>query len=1011
MRTSFVCSKGYRKSFCEKTSDLITELEELETNWSEKFRFGLQYLPLSAIRERAEFHLAHSLFKETYQLPEDFNFAAYLSGCFDRYALKTINRSMFTWFVLMMLGIMNYCRIKAGYGFHHCHEPAPTDDAPVHRRYLNDVHDPGDEVSSTSHAVHMVTVSCYVEDCKFFVFCALLLVIYTSVIVFISRVYKLRLINRIGFNGPEDYLGFLQFAEEEVKSEQDARVTSAALKKEIDNVLDADEHHGEEDEFREVGEFLSRSFTTLGEVFQDCVLAIKLAVIAFVNPARVTKNENTPTILSLKSHEADEPSTHTEDGKETDLSTGDGDDSASGRRHSGGSEQHGSEDHNFSRKRIMSKLTSTMRGKSVKFRNSLLQKGSPTPRHSVSPVDTSAQSKDGGDDAKSNQERLAAAVAASNTTAPMVVQRRTMTSRMSMHHRPHHLHADDELPANSPIMEFLQKIKVPDVAEENQFVVSSNSGNNSQHNSGHNNEAFGIVDAAAVSPSRVAPDKHAKRHTFVKKLSSHEFAHPHNNNNNNNNSFHNNEITSNDSSSEKHIALLVPVAKGVPRRNSIHVKRPEHNLSTIEKFHMDHPVRETHHVIDMRLLNQVIANSKAKKEKSSASACWDQIVVWTAQAIAGCAGLCRSNKVTDGNKEEQKNGGNGHHGGGGGRGFNECDLSDDFSDIYFFGKPLWFFRAVELCIMFNCLYLALWVTNFIKIATELDISISWQIITQICMAIPFIVVIPAIGFIAKTSSLLTAISELNLEVVQEVLVETEDTNVLLDELRRKMLERIESITTVDMDKMQIIHGLFAEIDQDGSGSIDKIEFRVLLRALKLTYSDQRFKRLYRAVDSDGDNKIRRAELDQFLNPEGYKLQEEERRRDKVQARKEKQLAEQRALYGDNVEDGSFILDADSNAVYASSAGANVMNRKLRSLSSMEEGEYSDTDSEGDASSPRRRHRLSALPKVDSASHLEDNDHSGHKSAEGDHDEGRHGRTFSFDHAPSPELGDSGDEAV
>jgi hypothetical protein len=63
----------------------------------------------------------------------------------------------------------------------------------------------------------------------------------------------------------------------------------------------------------------------------------------------------------------------------------------------------------------------------------------------------------------------------------------------------------------------------------------------------------------------------------------------------------------------------------------------------------------------------------------------------------------------------------------------ECDLSDDFSDIYFFGKPLWFFRAVELCIMFNCLYLALWVTNFIKIATELDISITWQIITQISM--------------------------------------------------------------------------------------------------------------------------------------------------------------------------------------------------------------------------------------------------------------------------------------
>lgn len=43
-----------------------------------------------------------------------------------------------------------------------------------------------------------------------------------------------------------------------------------------------------------------------------------------------------------------------------------------------------------------------------------------------------------------------------------------------------------------------------------------------------------------------------------------------------------------------------------------------------------------------------------------------------------------------------------------------------------------------------------------------------------------------------------------------------------------------------------------EIDQDGSGTIDKGEFRMMLRKLNLTYSDHRFNLLFRAVDSIGE---------------------------------------------------------------------------------------------------------------------------------------------------------------
>jgi hypothetical protein len=45
-------------------------------------------------------------------------------------------------------------------------------------------------------------------------------------------------------------------------------------------------------------------------------------------------------------------------------------------------------------------------------------------------------------------------------------------------------------------------------------------------------------------------------------------------------------------------------------------------------------------------------------------------------------------------------------------------LSEDFSDIFFFRSPTLFYRAAELGIMMNCLYMGMWSTNFISITME-----------------------------------------------------------------------------------------------------------------------------------------------------------------------------------------------------------------------------------------------------------------------------------------------------
>jgi Ca2+-binding EF-hand superfamily protein len=61
-----------------------------------------------------------------------------------------------------------------------------------------------------------------------------------------------------------------------------------------------------------------------------------------------------------------------------------------------------------------------------------------------------------------------------------------------------------------------------------------------------------------------------------------------------------------------------------------------------------------------------------------------------------------------------------------------------------------------------------------------------------------------------------------------------------------------------------VRQLFDEIDVKGHGWIDKFHFRLLLRSLRLTFSNDRFDRLYRAVDSSGDGKLEWEELHELL---------------------------------------------------------------------------------------------------------------------------------------------------
>jgi hypothetical protein len=55
-------------------------------------------------------------------------------------------------------------------------------------------------------------------------------------------------------------------------------------------------------------------------------------------------------------------------------------------------------------------------------------------------------------------------------------------------------------------------------------------------------------------------------------------------------------------------------------------------------------------------------------------------------------------------------------------------VSEDFSRIYLFSSPWLYFKAVEMAIVLNSLYLSLWLINFITICARVTSSPRWQVV-------------------------------------------------------------------------------------------------------------------------------------------------------------------------------------------------------------------------------------------------------------------------------------------
>lgn len=77
--------------------------------------------------------------------------------------------------------------------------------------------------------------------------------------------------------------------------------------------------------------------------------------------------------------------------------------------------------------------------------------------------------------------------------------------------------------------------------------------------------------------------------------------------------------------------------------------------------------------------------------------------------------------------------------------------------------------------------------------------------------LPVLIVMPCVSFICETAALLSAITELNLPVIHQVLVDTEDTDNLLADFRTKLKARVAKVQSHGFDRNEVLQSFCAKM--------------------------------------------------------------------------------------------------------------------------------------------------------------------------------------------------------
>lgn len=190
-------------------------------------------------------------------------------------------------------------------------------------------------------------------------------------------------------------------------------------------------------------------------------------------------------------------------------------------------------------------------------------------------------------------------------------------------------------------------------------------------------------------------------------------------------------------------------------------------------------------------------------------------------------------------------------------------LQTDLTSIFLWSNADLYYRAIEFSLLLQCVYIALWCTNFAVIAQDSANSVQWELLLLIPVPLNFYLLKLVLNFACVLRSAIVLDEEIAVKICEDAI----DERVVTQRLRKMVRASLHDIEPNKANWPLFLSELFSYYIAENKEGLAAKPFTLFLHGLKIFLSESSVQKIFKVIDFDQNGCISYPEFFNVVFPE------------------------------------------------------------------------------------------------------------------------------------------------